>query len=240
MEKVEAKEINYDVANALYLMSKRLGENYEREKVSPFSDNFSLRSDFALSVIKSGKKKKDISLKPFLENGNKQVSENFKLSLENVNEAILGLEEKLKSGEFAGREKENIEEEVLTCIDFLNARKKLLELAIEELKNLRTDSFEIYKEIVSLNEDIEQILDESFEKKLEKEILIQQFIDLQRKNKKKAIFTRKSEKNHEIIKEKENISEINYQNKYENKSSLKPLNQKENEENLEQNNGFNF
>lgn len=234
MENLQSQqELNYDVSNALYLISKRLGDNYEKEKVSPFYSDFSLRSDFVLSIIKSSKDKSKVCLEDFLQQGNQQVAKNFRLSLENVSEVIAGLTEKLKSGEFVASEKDNIEMEIITCIDFLSARKKLLELALIELKNSQTDSFELYKEIVSFNKEIEEILEGSFVRKLEKEIIINQFIELQRKNKKKAILQTKTQ-NSEII--KENKNEQNYNNKYQIKVPLKPLQNKEKVEKIEENN----
>lgn len=170
------EEMNYDIANALYLASEKLGKKYEEERETPLDENFALTDGFIREVLKGANAKNNIEQSEFLKNGNKTVSVNFENALSNTQEVIEGLSSKLFSGEFAVSMTDNIETEVKQVIDILKIRKKLLEIALIELKNKRTDSFGLYKDIQGLSETVNEIMANSYEEKLEKDIIIERFI----------------------------------------------------------------
>ena len=170
------EEMNYDIANALYLASEKLGKKYEEERETPLDKNFALTDSFVSEILKSAKIKNNIEQSEFLKNGNKVISAHFEQALLNTQEVINGLSSRLKKGEFAGKITENIEDEVKQVIDILKIRKKLLEISIIELKNKKIDSFGLYKDIQGLSETVNEIMANSYEEKLEKDIIIERFI----------------------------------------------------------------
>ena len=170
------EEMNYDIANALYLASEKLGKKYEEERETPLDKNFALTDSFVSEVLKGAMAKNNIEQSEFLKSGNKSVSSHFEKALLNTQEVINGLSSRLKKGEFAGSMTDNIEEEVKQVIDILKIRKKLLEISIIELKNKKIDSFGLYKDIQGLSETVNEIMANSYEEKLEKDIIVERFI----------------------------------------------------------------
>lgn len=216
------QDIKFDIANALYIISPKLGEKYEKEKESPFDDDFVLTQAFAKEILDGAKDKSKVEQPEFLKQGNKEVSAHFEKSVNATGEVIKGLINKLYSGEFALGIEDNLEEEIKRIIDILKVRKKMLENAIEELKNSRADSFALYKDIVSISKNVSEIMSRSFEEEIDKEIAIEQFI-MQCREKEKlrkmqaSIINSKSQENAPKIPEKqfEEIQNKHFENNAE-------------------------
>lgn len=166
---------NYDVANTLYILADSLGKNYEKNGISPFDSDFVISEKFIKRIIENKEPKNKIVAPLFLENSNKEIKTFFENSLEENREIVSDLSQMLAQGDF-DKEIEQ-KEEIKDVLTILKARQALLEIDIEKLEDNKEIALDLYCELVNLGKRIEEIMKDTYTKKLEKQIIIQNLIE---------------------------------------------------------------
>lgn len=167
---LEQASISYDVFNALNLINEKLGKAYEEKGYNPYGEQFSLDANYAQTLLEKAKGKKNLDTEQFLENGNRAVSQNFKLALENTEALKLDILAEMESAEPAMKDK--LSEVVL----YLNNRAELLSQAIEALKSGEASSLKLYEEVYNIDSVYGEILKESFLKNFNKTVAVENFL----------------------------------------------------------------
>ena len=167
---LEQASISYDVFNALNLINEKLGKAYEEKGYNPYGEQFSLDANYAQTLLEKAKGKKSLDTEQFLENGNRAVSQNFKLALENTEALKLDILAEMESAEPAMKDK--LSEVVL----YLNNRTELLSQAIEALKSGEASSLKLYEEVYNIDSVYGEILKESFLKNFNKTVAVENFL----------------------------------------------------------------
>lgn len=167
---LEQASISYDVFNALNLINEKLGKAYEEKGYNPYGEQFSLDANYAQTLLEKAKGKKSLDTEQFLENGNRAVSQNFKLALENTEALKLDILAEMESAEPAMKDK--LSEVVL----YLNNRAELLSQAIEALKSGEASSLKLYEEVYNIDSVYGEILKESFLKNFNKTVAVENFL----------------------------------------------------------------
>ena len=167
---LEQASISYDVFNALNLINEKLGKAYEEKGYNPYGEQFSLDANYAQTLLEEAKGKKSLDTEQFLENGNRAVSQNFKLALENTEALKLDILAEMESAEPAMKDK--LSEVVL----YLNNRAELLSQAIEALKSGEASSLKLYEEVYNIDSVYGEILKESFLKNFNKTVAVENFL----------------------------------------------------------------
>ena len=152
---VAPKEKSFDIFNALNLINENLGKAYEEKGYNPFGEQFSLDVDYARNLI---------------ENGNRAVSQSFKLAIENAENLKTDILNEMESAEPAMKDK--LSEIVL----YLNNRIELLSQAVEELKSGEANSLALYEDVYNIDSVYGEILKESFLKNFNKTVAIENFL----------------------------------------------------------------
>ena len=109
-------------------------------------------------------------MEPFLENGNRAVSQSFKLAIENAENLKTDILNEMESAESAMKDK--LSEIVL----YLNNRIELLSQAVEELKSGEANSLALYEDVYNIDSVYGEILKESFLKNFNKTVAIENFL----------------------------------------------------------------
>lgn len=167
---VAPKEKSFDIFNALNLINENLGKAYEEKGYNPFGEQFSLDVDYARNLIEKAKSRKSLDVEPFLENGNRAVSQSFKLAIENAENLKTDILNEMESAEPAMKDK--LSEIVL----YLNNRIELLSQAVEELKSGEANSLALYEDVYNIDSVYGEILKESFLKNFNKTVAIENFL----------------------------------------------------------------
>ena len=167
---LEQASISYDVFNALNLINEKLGKAYEEKGYNPYGEQFSLDANYVQTLLEKAKGKKSLDAEQFLENGNRAVSQNFKLALENTEALKLDILAEMESAEPAMKDK--LSEVVL----YLNNRAELLSQAIEALKSGEASSLKLYEEVYNIDSVYGEILKESFLKNFNKTVAVENFL----------------------------------------------------------------
>ena len=226
---VESEPIvtSYDVANTLFILADSLGKNYIEKGESPFEDSYKISEKLIKKVIENKETKDKIVAPIFMENSNDEIKILFNNSMEINDEIITNLSQMLLQGDFD--KEEQLKQEVEEMLTLLKARKMLLKIDIEKLANLKENSLDMYVELVGLGKRIEEIMEDSYTKKLEKELIIQNLLEyargLARIN---------------IIKEKQiDLQKNKIQNKIQdNNFEINNLDIQKNNQNIQNNNEF--
>ena len=164
---LEQASISYD---ALNLINEKVGKAYEEKGYNPYGEQFSLDANYAQTLLEKAKGKKNLDTEQFLENGNRAVSQNFKLALENTEALKLDILAEMESAEPAMKDK--LSEVVL----YLNNRAELLSQAIEALKSGEASSLKLYEEVYNIDSVYGEILKESFLKNFNKTVAVENFL----------------------------------------------------------------
>ena len=167
---VAPKEKSFDIFNALNLINENLGKAYEEKGYNPFGEQFSLDVDYARNLIEKAKSRKSLDVEPFLENGNRAVSQSFKLAIENAENLKTDILNEMESAEPVMKDK--LSEIVL----YLNNRIELLSRAVEELKSGEANSLALYEDVYNIDSVYGEILKESFLKNFNKTVAIENFL----------------------------------------------------------------
>lgn len=162
-----------DVFNALNLYNENLGKLYEEQGYNPFDSDFTLDEEFAKDVLEIKSKKGKAFPEPFLDASNKNISKNFDIAIENNNEILKELQNKLK-GNLSTQDKKQLKKMVIT----LKNRGELLKLAKDKLKQKDANALKMYLEIYGLDSELSELLEYSFTEKLNSIILSQKLFDL--------------------------------------------------------------
>ena len=181
----ERENFSYEIYNALSLMNPKLADAYQKEDYCPFKHTFSINEDYVSLLLQIEKNKEHVKSKKFLDRNNKEISQLFEMSKVNteqlLNSCVLFKPEK--------EDKARLEDFVI----FLKNRIKLLDLAIEDLKNPLADSFKLYQEMVALNLDYSELIGETFLDGFKCEFVFLYFIEKYNFGKRKKTLAQKQE-----------------------------------------------
>ena len=164
------QETSYDILNALNLINEDLGKAYEEKGYNPLGEGFNLDEDYAYNTIDKNKYKKTVLVEPFLENGNRAVSANFKFALANTTALKLDILTEMENAD------PELKQKLSDVLFYLNNREELLIQAIEKLKDMAENSFKLYEAIYNLDSNYGEMLKESFFKEFNKQIVIENFL----------------------------------------------------------------
>ena len=164
-------KIDLNIFNALNLINPALGKAYYQKGYNPFDDEFVLQNDYVQELLGKAKDKQHIKTEDFLEQGNKEIAEIFKLAQKNTEQLQNELEVLNKSN-------------LKNVIIFLKNRKELLSQAVKKLKNEKANSFLLYKDIVGIDTLYSEIVKETFFENFDKNIIIQNFLKVCKPQKK--------------------------------------------------------
>lgn len=172
------QELNYDIANTLYVLADSLGKNYEEKGLSPFDEDYKISDKFIRKVLENREPKHKIVAPLFMENSNKDIKQYFLNSLEENKAILADLSQMLSQGDFDKNPEQK--EEIKEILDILKARQALLEIDIEKLDNDKENAFDLFCELIGLGKRIEEIMEDTYTKKLQKEIIIQNLVEYAR------------------------------------------------------------
>lgn len=162
-----------DVFNALNLYNEDLGKLYEEQGYNPFDSDFTLDEEFAKDILEIKSKKGKAFPEPFLDASNKNISKNFDIAIENNNEILKEIQNKLK-GNLSTQDKKQLKKMVIT----LKNRGELLKLAKDKLKQKDANALKMYLEIYGLDSELSELLEYNFTEKLNAIIISQKLFDL--------------------------------------------------------------
>ena len=164
-----------DVFNALNLYNENLGKLYEEQGYNPFDSDFSLDEEFTADILEIKSKKGKAFPEPFLDANNKNISKNFDIAIENNNNILQEIQNKL-NGNISAQDKKQLKKMIIT----LKNRGELLKLAKEKLKQKDANALKMYLEIYGLDSELSELLESSFTEKVNSIILSQKLFDLSR------------------------------------------------------------
>lgn len=170
--KIDDKELDFDVLNALNLHHPYLGEAYSNFGWNPLGENFSLDIPFIERYLEAAKVKEQDKAPDFLKQDPKKVFEAFKTASKNNKEMISTLKERLEKGEFANIKGANITSQVKDILFFLESRQKMLEISIGQLSLKNIDALKAYRNISSINRKLSQLLEEAYLKEFNQNVAL--------------------------------------------------------------------
>jgi len=150
---MEEKKIDHSVLNTLYLMSEDLGKAYEQEGFNPFQEGYELNAKQIDGILLNNENNEPISAPEFLDNNKRSTLKNFSLS-EKFNDELEGM---VSTENFQHQDNGmNMEEVYLRC------RKKMLQLAQNEIKSGGMSPLEAYEKMYRLNRSYAKVMEQTF------------------------------------------------------------------------------
>lgn len=150
---MEEQNIDHNVLNTLYLMSEDLGKAYEREGFNPFQEGYQINTAQVDGILLNNENNEPIPSPEFLEGSKRSTLKHFALSEKNTDKLgdLLKAEEKEVSGN-----RMNLEDVYLRC------RKKMLQLAQNEIKNGGMSPLEAYEKMYRLNRSYAKVMEKTY------------------------------------------------------------------------------
>lgn len=159
-------KVNYDIFNALNLISVNLGDAYLQEGFNPFDEGFSLEEPAVKEMLSRQKEKENIQLPEFLERDNLEIMKSFENAL-NIGTNLL------QTCEITAGIKNEVK--IKEAKVFLKMRCELLRQALKKLHIKDINALALYKDIISINPEYSKLLQDSFNPNKTHENAIQAF-----------------------------------------------------------------
>lgn len=173
MESVKEEDIkNYNIFNALNLVSPELGELYLENGYNPFEEDFILNLGFIQAMLEKNRDKTPILTEDFLEKPAKEVKKNFELSLKNNNSLKDLLQNNIEDNIFDEPTKKQIKEVII----FLKNREQMLAKAISKLNLKNANPLLEYQNICAIDKKLNELLKESYLEEFKLEIAHLNFV----------------------------------------------------------------
>lgn len=176
--KIEEKDINYDIYNALNLLNENLGESYLTQGFNPFDEGFELSEEFALERYHNACQKKEIISPDFINQGTKQTQKAFETSVQNLDALILNVDQLLSDYTLDEKTKKQYENIRL----YLICRRQLTLIFIAKLKKQK-NTLKMYEELTFLNHELEEYCTDIFTEFYNIQNAINAFIAFAKNNK---------------------------------------------------------
>ena len=176
VKRLSENQINYNIFNALNLYNENLGELYITNQFNPFDDNFKLTEDFIIEYYTNNLQAKEINEPEFLTGGIIETKAAFENSLHNCNSLLEKVESQLNSTNISLEEKEKLKK----LKQYILCRNALLNLYIKTLKKDKK-TLKMYASLQGLNWKYGEILDSSYIKQIDIQIVINALMQIQAK-----------------------------------------------------------
>ena len=218
---IHESQINYDVYNALNLVSEDLGAAYLQDGFNPFEENFKISASFVIDRFINSCNAKEFDSPTFIEKGAKETKVAFETSLKNCQNILNAVEKLLSNPKITQAQKQALKK----LKNMLLFRIQLLTIYIAKVLKSK-NTLLMYKELLALDWNRSIVFEKSYYEIMDVSRAISDFIKLNKTSEKeeakikKALHEQQVEENKAIQEQIQNAQASANEPNLENQSDV--------------------